>query len=243
MISTIITDKSALRKKSQPSKITNGNLTDESQDVIQSLIDSIPDNGVGLAAPQINQFERIFIAKLSFGYFAFVNPSLSEEDKEMLPSEEGCLSIPDIVWCVDRYKQVTISADLVFKIDNGVLEKNQDDKMTVTYRDAFIVQHEFDHLDGILMIDYPKSKTEHDKSVERAEVRERKIKAKRAAKQVWLEQQKVKKAKKVKVNRKQAAKIKAYRKSAERREKRRVEIQERNRAEQEGLFDDATSEV
>lgn len=140
MIRDIITNTVLLRKKSVK--------TDQNENqIIQDLWDSIPENGAGLAAPQINYFERIFVAKLSTGNFAFVNPEIVYNTEYVkLPSLESCLSIPGVSRVVGRYPEITISGKILSKEGFEYLSP-----VTFKNKDAFIIQHEIDHLDGVLI--------------------------------------------------------------------------------------------
>lgn len=243
----IITDQSALRQISKPVVIKKyaqdhsdiDCISDADLGVVNSLIESIPDNGAGLAAPQINQFKRIFLARLASGTFVFVNPSLSDASPDMVPSEEGCLSIPDVTWCVNRHNLITVNADIVFQIIDGMPNKIQNTEMKVKRGEAFIVQHEVDHLEGVLMIDHTPVKTVQSKILARNEKRKEKLISRRADK--ILKKRQTKRAGH-KISPKRADRIKGFRQADQRRTKKRVEIQERLRAQQEHLFDDAAKE-
>ncbi len=102
-------------------------------------------NGVGLAAPQVGIAKRFFVAKSDDDVErVFINPVITKTSSELSEYEEGCLSIPGVYETIVRPKAVTISALDIngkpFTLDaEGLL--------------ARIVQHESDHLDGILYID------------------------------------------------------------------------------------------
>ena len=113
-------------------------------------------SGVGLAAPQIGQSKRIFLvdtvqleaesegAQLAPGEgvkLAFVNAEMVEEDGDDWAYEEGCLSIPHIRGEVDRSEGVTIR---YFTPDGTEHERR------FTGVNARVVQHEYDHIEGIL---------------------------------------------------------------------------------------------
>lgn len=121
-------------------------------------------NGVGLAAPQINKAIRLFVVDSAQMFEAsedtaeefddapgikevFINPQILQLDGEEWDYEEGCLSIPKIREDVSRPELVTI------KYFNENFEKK-----TVTYSglSARIIQHEYDHIEGKLFIDYLK---------------------------------------------------------------------------------------
>ena len=115
-------------------------------------------NGVGLAAPQIGILKQIFIA--DFEYFqeeesfvkseidklqkVFINPIITNEFGDDFIFSEGCLSIPDISEEVIRKKNLTIEF-----LD----EKFNQNKITCSGIIARVIQHEYDHLKGILFTD------------------------------------------------------------------------------------------
>lgn len=102
-------------------------------------------NGVGLAAPQVGIAKRFFVAMSDDDVErVFINPVITKTSSELSEYEEGCLSIPGVYETIVRPKAVTISALDIngkpFTLDaEGLL--------------ARIVQHESDHLDGVLYID------------------------------------------------------------------------------------------
>lgn len=136
------------------------------KDVIQKLIADMYDTmyfckGVGLAAPQINLSQRVFIIDSSQMAEdderkkkdekgckqAFINPTIIEEFGEICSYEEGCLSIPNIYGNVERLEHLKIEyydENLVFKTDifSGFT--------------ARIIQHEYDHIEGVLFTDHLK---------------------------------------------------------------------------------------
>lgn len=122
------------------------------KDLVKDLLDTLySQNGVGLAAPQIGENYRVFVIDTSSGDeplnpVVFINPKIIKKSGAFI-SNEGCLSFPDVYTDVRRYKNVMIKA-----IDeNGrpfVVEANGGILLTKA------IQHEFDHLDGILFIDH-----------------------------------------------------------------------------------------
>jgi peptide deformylase len=104
--------------------------------------------GVGLAATQIGEPHRIFVIDIAGDdepsqFRAFINPEIVARDGELV-WEEGCLSFPGVVEEIDRASKVRVRAmdehGKIFELDaDGLL--------------AVAVQHELDHLDGVLMID------------------------------------------------------------------------------------------
>ncbi|TRZ77115.1 peptide deformylase [bacterium] len=136
-------DEKKLRQKSQPVL----NLQDkEIQDLIDQMfvIMRVGKGGVGLAAPQVGKLLRLFIIDLDGKGYVFVNPKIEKISKKEAIEEEGCLSFPGVFLNVkrpakvvasawDRYgKKIKIKADGIF---------------------ARAIQHEYDHLDGVLFID------------------------------------------------------------------------------------------
>ena len=110
-------------------------------------------NGVGLAAPQIGKSIRLFIVDASpmedenYAEFSavFVNPEILEEDGDDWDFEEGCLSIPGIREEVRRKEKVRIR----YYDENW--EEHEREFNGIAAR---IIQHEYDHLEGVLFTDY-----------------------------------------------------------------------------------------
>jgi len=138
----IITDKKKLRKKSQL-------VLDIDSQEIQGLIDDMFETlkkkkGVGLAAVQIDKMMRVFIIDWENQKQVFINPKIEKLSKKQIVIEEGCLSVPGIYKDVERSMKVTVSA-----VDRyGKKIKLKADGML-----ARIIQHEYDHLEGVLFID------------------------------------------------------------------------------------------
>jgi peptide deformylase len=128
---------------------------------LQQLIDDMFDTmynakGVGLAAPQVGKRLRLFVTDdanmkkkttdyTAHGPFAMINPVIRLGSEETVVAEEGCLSIPGVRGDVSRPSDVTVS----FK-DRSFTERI----MRVDGPLARIIQHEFDHLNGVLFIDH-----------------------------------------------------------------------------------------
>lgn len=169
----IITDQSVLRQISQKIKKT------EQKKVIESLQASLPDNSLGLAAPQIGIFKRAFLAKIDNSFLAFINPVFSYPNNKKSPSVEQCLSLPDITRCVERYARVNVKADVVINLTTH--EESLAFEKEFNGREAAILQHENDHLDGQLIIDLPEVKNQDVIARERIEKRQKKIRNRRKA--------------------------------------------------------------
>ena len=121
------------------------------QQFIDSMIDTMYEySGVGLAAPQVHEGIRLFVAMLDpdgrgeGDSVVFVNPEIAIKGDQMVEGWEGCLSIPDIRGRVPRAQNITITA----------LDRHGK-RFELDLKDfpARVVQHETDHLDGILFFD------------------------------------------------------------------------------------------
>jgi peptide deformylase len=122
----------------------------EFDDELQSLVERMKllmhdANGIGLAATQVGVLRRLFVFQPNEeDIFALVNPEITERSDETDVADEGCLSIQGITVPVERALEVTIvgqdetGADVRYELDGYA---------------ARCVQHETDHLDGVLMID------------------------------------------------------------------------------------------
>ncbi len=125
---------------------------------IQTLVSEMFDamdrgKGVGLAGVQVGQLFRLFITRVpGDSPRVFINPDILETSIEQEPFEEGCLSIPGIYTDVIRPSSVRVQAWNL---------KARPFTLTVDGYLARVIQHEFDHLNGILFIDRidPKKKT------------------------------------------------------------------------------------
>ena len=135
----------------QPSKEVH-KVSQKIKTLVQDLIDTMySQNGVGLAAPQIGENVRVFVIDVSTGNeplnpIVFINPKIIKKSGACI-SHEGCLSFPEAYTDVRRYENVMVKAldsngrSFVMEAKDGTLL-------------ARAIQHEFDHLDGILFIDH-----------------------------------------------------------------------------------------
>ncbi|MDQ7009702.1 MAG: peptide deformylase [Candidatus Gracilibacteria bacterium] len=111
-----------------------------------------PDNGgVGLAAPQVGYNKRLIVVSLlkdredeSFPTIMMINPEILEHSKEKQISEEGCLSLPEETGKVPRFKEIKLKY-FDEKLNEKIIKLNG--------LRSNIIQHEIDHLDGILFTD------------------------------------------------------------------------------------------
>jgi peptide deformylase len=159
-------DISILRKKSVELPVP---LDKEALEIIQTLIDAFMerDDAVGLAAPQIGINKRVIVFRTK-GFDegqkkiknindieVLVNPRINQARGDKIAGVEGCLSCPDIQVEISRFPEIKVRA-----LDA------KGEKINIRYLDyvARVIQHEIDHLDGKLIVDYggeiyyPKSK-------------------------------------------------------------------------------------
>lgn len=120
---------------------------------LQQLIDNMFETmyeapGIGLAATQVNIHQQLIVMDISEDKdtpMVFINPTLHILDDEMQSYDEGCLSVPGFYETVTRPKNIVINA-----LDrNGKSFTIEDDAML-----AICIQHEMDHLNGKLFVDY-----------------------------------------------------------------------------------------
>ena len=135
----------------QPSKEVH-KVSQKIKVLVEDLLDTMyAQNGVGLAAPQIGENYRVFVIDASTGNeplnpMVFINPKIIKKSGAVI-SHEGCLSFPEAFTDVKRYANVMVKAmdrngrSFVLEAKDGTLL-------------ARAIQHEFDHLDGVLFIDH-----------------------------------------------------------------------------------------
>lgn len=144
-----------LRKMAEPVTLDKSYL----QPILDNMYETMyAANGVGLAAPQVGLAERIFIIDSSVidtddkrkenakdaHKSAFINAQMIEETGELVSMEEGCLSIPGIYGQVERRSTITIEY-----YDDALIKQ----KRTFGGFTARVIQHEYDHIEGILFVD------------------------------------------------------------------------------------------
>jgi peptide deformylase len=145
-----------LREETEP--------VDSNSDELQELIDDMIDtmyaaSGIGLAAPQVGRTERLFVIdvtpmendlngsgdEIPEQPMVFINPEIVAESDAVCDFEEGCLSIPDVVETVTRPESITI------RYRDRDFEEQEIDIGNMLAR---VIQHEFDHLFGVLFVDH-----------------------------------------------------------------------------------------
>jgi len=126
------------------------------QRLIDDLIDTMVEyHGIGLAAPQVHESVRIFVAALDAAEdgeeaepVVLINPEIAVVGSDIVDDWEGCLSIPDIRGRVPRAREIRVRA---FDRKGDRIELHAHDFP------ARVIQHETDHLDGVLFFDRMRS--------------------------------------------------------------------------------------
>jgi peptide deformylase len=130
-----------LRKATTPVE----QVTDDIRSLIADMFDTMyAAEGIGLAAPQVGRTERVTVMDVEGRKLALINPEIIEREGS-LRGEEGCLSIPEVFGDVTRSSRVIVRA---------LNEKGEQIEAEGIELLARCMQHEIDHLDGKLFIDY-----------------------------------------------------------------------------------------
>lgn len=129
-----------LKKVAEPVDFVNKKL--------RQLLDDMADtmrvaDGCGLAAPQVNVSQRIIVVDDGTGLQEFINPEIVKADGEQI-GVEGCLSVPGYFGDVKRYQEIEV---------HYIDRHNKKKKLKAEGFLARIIQHEIDHLNGILFIE------------------------------------------------------------------------------------------
>lgn len=134
-----------LRTKAAP--VTEVN--DKIKNIVSDMFDTMYDeNGVGLAATQVNIHQQIVVIDVSENKeqaYVLINPEIIKRNDETMINEEGCLSVPGCYAKVDRHTKVTVKA---LDINGEPFELDAEELLSIC------IQHELDHLKGVLFVDY-----------------------------------------------------------------------------------------
>jgi len=117
---------------------------DLEQTVINMLATCMANEGIGLAAPQVGINKRIVVVVLDEKPLALINPIIITSEGKV-KSKEGCLSVPGFFDNIERKKDITVSYQ---SMDGTVQESTAGGLLSV------VVQHEIDHLNGKMFVDY-----------------------------------------------------------------------------------------
>lgn len=158
ILSVVLYNDPVLREKAAAIKENDKKLQKLIDDMYHTMYEA---SGVGLAAPQIGKSLRLFVIdadimveddedddlgnKIKYGPMEFINPEIVGTSSDLLEIEEGCLSLPDLREKVTRPDEITVKfLDREFK----------EHEMTLNGWMSRVFQHELDHLNGVLFIDY-----------------------------------------------------------------------------------------
>jgi len=140
-----------LRKKCQEVKEVTEEIKNLGWDMVETMTEK---KGIGLAAPQVGQLKRIIVVqpirkrtpeeRSEIKPQIFINPKIIKKSRETIIDEEGCLSFPGLWLRIKRAKRVEIEA---------LNENGEKISLKAEGLPARVLQHEIDHLDGILFID------------------------------------------------------------------------------------------
>lgn len=137
-----------IRQKSAPVTSFDKSLEKLIQDLIDTATVQTDPIALGMAAPQIGVTKRVFIARIRNKFVVFINPRILKTSKEETSLLEGCFSVSGLYGQVNRPAELNLEA-----------YDKQGRKIRKTFRGlpAKIIQHEIDHLNGILFIDHIKN--------------------------------------------------------------------------------------
>ena len=134
-----------LRTKAKPVAVVDDAIRQLIKDMFETMYDA---PGIGLAATQVNHHIRLVVMDISEDKsqpMVFINPKVTPLTEDKAPYEEGCLSVPSVYDVVDRPTKVRIEA----LNEQGTAFSLETDGLL-----AVCIQHELDHLEGKLFVDY-----------------------------------------------------------------------------------------
>jgi peptide deformylase len=136
-----------LRAVADPIDEVDAEIKTLAQDMLDTMYDA---PGIGLAAPQIGVMKRMVVIDIAGedeppAPMVMINPEITHFGDQMQVTEEGCLSIPELYYEVERPNEVTVTYT---DLEGKQVTKDAEGKLAVC------IQHELDHLDGVLYIDY-----------------------------------------------------------------------------------------
>ena len=142
---TIPDDDKRLRQVSKEVKSFDKNLQKLIEDLTETLEAQTDPPGLGLSAPQIGILKRVFVGRIRSKIKGFVNPKILKFSRQEVTILEGCLSVPELYGHVARPAELDLESQDV-----------RGRKSARHYKGlpARIIQHEVDHLNGVLFIDH-----------------------------------------------------------------------------------------
>lgn len=133
-----------LRTIAKPVEIINKTIKTQIDNMFETMYDS---NGIGLAATQVDFHQRIIVIDVSDRKdepVCLINPKIIKKSGEVL-SSEGCLSVPGYYENITRSEKIKV---ISLDVNNKEFEIEADEMLSIC------IQHEIDHLEGILFVDY-----------------------------------------------------------------------------------------
>jgi len=143
-VEIVVIGDTVLRQKAEKVSKFDENLRKMVTRMFKLMYEGGETGGVGLAAPQIGISKSILVYDIGRRSGVLVNPKIVAHSEETEIGEEGCLSVPGIYGPVKRYKWIIVE----YQDLNGRKKKEKFEDF-----DARVIQHEMDHLDGILFVD------------------------------------------------------------------------------------------
>ncbi len=131
-----------LRTNTKPIKTFGGEIRLLADAMVETMH---AEDGIGLAGPQVGVLKRIFVTHVSNDEpRVYINPEILESSEDAVEYEEGCLSVPGVYAPVARPSRVKVQAQ---DVEGKVFTLNADGLL------ARVIQHEYDHLRGVLFVD------------------------------------------------------------------------------------------
>ena len=145
-----------LKKKSKEIEVIDEKIKQLGQDMLDTMYKN---DGIGLAACQVGMLKRMIVYDIRYieedakkdGHI-LIEPKITSRSKAMIEVEEGCLSFPDLYKNVVRHEKVTVEYTDI----NGKKKK-----INAKDIEAVVLQHEIDHLDGIVFLDRYDEQNKH----------------------------------------------------------------------------------
>ena len=145
-----------LKKKSKEIEVIDDKIKQLGQDMLDTMYKN---DGIGLAACKVGMLKRMIVYDIRYieedakkeGHI-LINPKITSRSKAMIEVEEGCLSFPDLYKNVVRHEKVTVEYTDI----NGKKKK-----INAKDIEAVVLQHEIDHLDGIVFLDRYDEQNKH----------------------------------------------------------------------------------
>ena len=140
----IITGKDTEVLRAKAAKVPQ--VTKDIKKLMSNMQDTVKKaEGLGIAAPQVGTSLRLCLANINGKMTPLINPEITWSSDETSTMEEGCLSLPKINVDVERSVEITV---------RYTDEKGNEQDRHLHDLDARVVQHEIDHLNGVLIVDY-----------------------------------------------------------------------------------------